>query len=266
VRLVSRDFGGTGPPALLLHGLAGHAGEWADTAKWLSECCRVLALDQRGHGRSERVPRDVSRSAHIADTVAVIEQLNLGPVVLIGQSLGGHLALLVAAERPDLVRALVIAEASPAGGDRDAVQETVAGVGRWLREWPVPFADREAAIAHFGGQTLWAQAWADGLESRDDGCLWPAFEVDVMEKTLREAISQAYWNEWELIRCPTLIVRAGDGTLDPDTAEEMLARLPHAELVEIADAGHDVHLDRPDQWHEAVTSFLNSLPARSLTG
>ena len=76
---------------LLLHGLAGHAGEWSETATWLTGNHRALALDQRGHGLSTHAPKDVSREAHVADVAFVIDQLNLGPVVLIGQSLGGNL-------------------------------------------------------------------------------------------------------------------------------------------------------------------------------
>ena len=68
VRLACRDFGGRGPSVLLVHGLAGHAGEWTETARWLTARCRVVAFDARGHGRSERAPIDVSRAAHVADT------------------------------------------------------------------------------------------------------------------------------------------------------------------------------------------------------
>jgi pimeloyl-ACP methyl ester carboxylesterase len=105
VRLACRDFGGSGPPALLLHGLAGHADEWAETAGWLSERCRVFAVDARGHGRSERLPTDVSRNAHVGDAAFVIEKLALNPAIVVGHSLGGHAALLLAARRPELVRA-----------------------------------------------------------------------------------------------------------------------------------------------------------------
>jgi pimeloyl-ACP methyl ester carboxylesterase/RimJ/RimL family protein N-acetyltransferase len=258
VRLACRDFGGHGPNALLLHGLAGHAGEWEDTAGWLTGRCRVVALDERGHGRSERAPASVSREAHIADAVFVIEQLRLAPVILVGQSLGGHLALLIAARRPDLVRGLAIAEASPAGGDLNGVRETVETVGHSLARWPVPFPDQETAVDYFGGPSLTADAWAAGLEARHDG-LWPCFDVEVMQQTLREAISQPRWQEWERIRCPTLIVRAGSGTLDPNVARAMTDRLPQAQLAEIPDAAHDLHLDRPAEWRAALTGFLDTL-------
>jgi pimeloyl-ACP methyl ester carboxylesterase len=258
VRLAGVDFGGDGPPALLLHGLAGHAGEWAETAGWLTERCRVLALDARGHGRSERFPSDVSPAAHVADTVFAIEQLQLDRVTLVGQSLGGVMALLVAAERPDLIRGLVVADASPAAGDEAEVTE----VAEWLRRWPVPFPTRDAAAAFFGGPSLRAEAWADGLEDRGDGW-WPRFDVDVMVRTLREAAALDYWRDWEGIRCPALVVRAGDGMVPAAEARAMAERLATARLVELEGAGHDLHLERPGEWRATVSAFLDSLPSKT---
>jgi pimeloyl-ACP methyl ester carboxylesterase/predicted nucleic acid-binding protein len=252
VQLGRLDFGGDGRPALLLHGLAGHAGEWKDTAAWLADRNRVVAPDARGHGSSERRPRDVSRRAHVDDVAYVIEQLDRGPVVLIGQSLGAHTAFLVAAARPDLVSALVVAEASPAAGSADTVEE----VARTLARWPVPFPTRAEAVAFFGGPSVLADAWADGLDEHDGG-LWPRFDVDVMAATLREAVTTSVWSEWERVRCPTLVVRAGEGTLSSDHAREMVDRLPTATLVEVPGARHDVHLDRPHEWRAALTEFLD---------
>jgi pimeloyl-ACP methyl ester carboxylesterase len=80
-----------------------------------------------------------------------------------------------------------------------------------------------------------------------------------MTQTLREALSEASWEEWEDITCPALIVRAGNGVVDSDTAEEMARRLPSARLVEIAEAAHDLHLDRPDEWRQALTGFLDAV-------
>lgn len=259
VRLACRDFGGEGQPVLLLHGLAGYAGEWAPTASWLTMRCRVVALDARGHGRSERAPEDVSRAAQVADAAFVIEQLGLAPVVLVGQSVGGLPALSLAATRPELVSGLVLIEASPAGGG--TMPSDASQVGEALRQWPVPFTSRAQALEfferRFGGR-LAAEAWVDGLQQREDGW-WPRFEVDVMVRTLREAVVKPSWDEWERIICPTLAVRGGDGALDADLAQEMIDRLPAAKLVEIADAGHDVHLDRPREWRKALSDFLDSL-------
>jgi pimeloyl-ACP methyl ester carboxylesterase len=217
VRLAGTDFGGAGPAVLLLHGLGGHTGEWTETASWLTEGHRVVALDARGHGESERRPADVSLDARVADVVFAIEELHLAPVVLIGQSLGGITALLTAAGRPDLVSRLVLADAGLAADDDTVVGEVI----EVLATWPEP-----------------------------------RFDLDVMERTLRAAVGRSYWAEWERIECPTLVVRAEHGLVPADEAEAMAARRPDTRIVELSEAGHDLHLDSPAGWRAAVSDFL----------
>jgi pimeloyl-ACP methyl ester carboxylesterase len=208
----------------------------------------------------------VGRGAHTADAAFAVERLGLRPVVVVGQSLGGLTALLLAAEHPDLIRGLVMVEAGPRGGEDASTNEAnVAALGDALGRWPVPFASREAAVAFFGGPSLSADAWAGGLERRDGGW-WPRYDVGVMMRTLREADSRSYWEPWERISCPTLVMRGGQGSLSSADAKSMVERGRNVKLVEVADAEHDLHLDRPDQWREALSAFLDSLDAPSRRG
>uniref|UniRef100_UPI0006E1BD86 alpha/beta fold hydrolase n=1 Tax=Peterkaempfera griseoplana TaxID=66896 RepID=UPI0006E1BD86 len=186
VRLVCRDWGGTGQPVVLLHGLAGHLGEWDALARRLSPRYRVVAVDQRGHGASERRPQDVSRAAYVADVVAVADQLELRRPVLVGQSLGGHTAMLAAAAHPELVRALALVEAGPGRPDPDGL----VGIGTWLDSWPVPFPSPEAAAAFLGGGPVGA-GWAAGLEEREGGW-WPRFDREVMVGSLAENVQRSF--------------------------------------------------------------------------
>jgi pimeloyl-ACP methyl ester carboxylesterase len=104
VRLACTEYGPceeSAVPVLLLHGLAGHTAEWDALAELLGPAYRLVGYDARGHGRSDRLPEDVSRAAHVRDAVAVAGQLALARPVLIGQSLGGLTALLTAAAHPD---------------------------------------------------------------------------------------------------------------------------------------------------------------------
>ncbi|WP_418909034.1 alpha/beta fold hydrolase [Glutamicibacter endophyticus] len=99
VSLFLTDFGGSGAPVLLLHGLAGSSRELRDTAQELSGTYRVILMDQRGHGRSTRRPSDLSRDAFVADVEFVLENvLKSDPCALIGQSMGAHTAFLTAAK------------------------------------------------------------------------------------------------------------------------------------------------------------------------
>jgi pimeloyl-ACP methyl ester carboxylesterase len=221
VRLECVDYGGDGPAALLLHGLAGTALEWEGTAAWLTGTHRVVAPDQRGHGGSERRPPSVSAAELVEDVLAILAELGLRRVTLIGQSFGGQTAFLTAARRADLVRALVVAEASPTPATAQSVEE----LNGWL---------------------------AEGT--------WPSFEPDVAVRTLAETIGEDYWSEWEAIRAPTLIVRGECGWINEAEAEAMRSRLSSAHLVTVAGAGHDVHLEAPEKWRRAVQEFLRSIP------
>ncbi|MFE1908010.1 alpha/beta fold hydrolase [Streptomyces gardneri] len=256
VRLSCRDWGGAGADVLLLHGLAGHAGEWDVTARALRDAGhRVLALDQRGHGSSGRRPEDVSRAAYVADVVAVVTELGLRRPVLMGQSLGGHTALLTAAAHPELPRALVLVEAGP-GGSNPGVQ---AGIAEWFADWPVPFPTREAAVAYLGGgKRPVGEGWASGLEQRGDG-LWPRFDADVMVRSLDDNARRAFWDEWTAITCPVLAV-LGQGTqggiISAEEYAEMARLRPGLHGVSVPGTGHDTHLERPEVLHSLVMAFL----------
>jgi pimeloyl-ACP methyl ester carboxylesterase len=253
ISLSCLDHGGTGPSVLLLHGLAGYAREWDDTASWLSQTHRVVVPEQRGHGRSEHSPADVSPAAFVQDAEKWARELSLAPTVLVGQSLGGLTALLLAAERPDLVRGLVVVEATP-----EADPGASARLQAWLETWPVPFATRRDAAEFFGGDGGGPAAWAAGLEERQGG-LWPSFDPEVLVTILAEASGRSYWEEWARVSCPALVVRGTRGWMSDDETRRMLEELPNARLAEIPEAGHDVHLEQPERWHAVLGGFLAML-------
>jgi pimeloyl-ACP methyl ester carboxylesterase len=121
----------------------------------------------------------------------------------------------------------------------------------------VPFADYDAAADFFRSRFGDGAAfpWADGLEQRDDG-FWPRFEVDVMAQTLGEMQEPSTWSRWQAVSCPTLVLRAEHGMIDTEVLERMRATRPAATVIELADAQHDVHLDRPQEWRQALRQFL----------
>jgi pimeloyl-ACP methyl ester carboxylesterase len=246
------DSGGSGRPALLLHGLAGHAGEWLATMRHLFPRYRTVALDQRGHGRSTRMPDDLSRDAFVDDVAAVIAAAAVDrPVILIGQSMGAHTAFLTAARYPDLVSHLVMIEGDIGGGD----DEELAGLRKALASWPVPFPSYESAMNFFGGDNEPGRAWADSLGQHADG-LWPRWNIDVMVRTMAPVFTREYWPEWELLPHPTLLVLGQTGSIDPGRVDRMLAARPATRRVTIEGAGHDVHLDQPRTWLDALDAFL----------
>ncbi|SNB87465.1 MULTISPECIES: alpha/beta hydrolase [unclassified Streptomyces] len=252
VRLFCTDHGGDGPPLLLLHGLAGHCGEWEALAARFAATHRVIAFDARGSGQSTRRPGDVTRAAHVRDVRAVAHRFGLAgeDTVLVGQSMGGLTALLTAAAHPEVCRALVLIEAGPGGPAPELPEQ----IGSWLDSWPVPFPDVEAAEAFFGGGPA-GRAWAAGLAPGPGG-LHPRVDRDVMVASVRENAHRDYWDAWDRVRCPALVLRGESGTMKPDEADRMRARHPATRIAVIPGAGHDAHLDNTPAVYEEMAHYL----------
>ncbi|QAY74025.1 alpha/beta hydrolase [Agromyces protaetiae] len=245
------------PPLVILHGLAGSSREFVPTARALAPH-RVVLVDQRGHGRSTRVPTDVSREAFVADVIGVIEHVVGGPVVLVGQSMGGHTALLVAAARPDLVRALLLLEAG-VGGDGDEGRR--AELRAFFASWPVPFSDRAAATAFLGDGPL-ERAWVDDLEASHDG-LRPRFDADVMVDVIAAVDERPRWETLPRLTMPHLLVFGERGMFEAAQQFDLLQRAPDVRSVGLLGAGHDAHLDTPDVWFDVLRGFVTSVEPQS---
>ncbi|MEV0782636.1 alpha/beta hydrolase [Streptomyces sp. NPDC050423] len=251
------------PGVLMLHGLMGRASHWASTTRWLAERHRAVGLDQRGHGRSDK-PADGSytRDAYVADAEAAIEQLDLGPVTLVGHAMGALTAWQLAAKRPDLVRGLVICDmrASALGAASQREWE------EWFTSWPVPFATLSDVRKWFGEDDPWVERpnpsrgefFAEVMAERADG--WrPVFSRRQMLQSRATWVFEAHWEELAQVGCPTLVLRGLDGELGRAEAQEMVRVLPRGQYAEVADAGHLVHYDQPEGWRAAVEPFLEQL-------
>ncbi|MEV6106750.1 alpha/beta hydrolase [Streptomyces sp. NPDC051940] len=255
--------GSARPGVLLLHGLMGRASHWAPTARWLAERYRAIAVDQRGHGRSDK-PADgpYDRDAFVADAEAVIEQLDLAPVALVGHSMGALTAWQLAARRPDLVNALVICDMKASALGAQSQREWEA----WFRSWPLPFATLADVRKWFAEDDPTLERprvergafYAEVMTERSDG--WrPVFSRRQMLVARETWVHDAHWEELAQVQCPTLVVRGLDGELGRAEAMEMVRVLPRGQYAEIPDAGHLVHYDSPAGWRHAIEPFLNEV-------
>ncbi|MFJ9181073.1 alpha/beta fold hydrolase [Streptomyces sp. NPDC102360] len=256
---------GHNPGVLLLHGLMGRASHWAGTTRWLAERHRAVALDQRGHGQSDKPPEGpFDREAYVLDAEAALVQLGLEPAVLIGHSMGALTAWQLAARRPDLVRGLVICDmrASALGAASQREWED------WFKAWPLPFATLADVRKWFGEDDPWVERpnpargefYAEVMTETVDG--WrPVFSRRQMLQARSTWVHDAHWEELAAVQCPTLVLRGLDGELGRAEAQEMVRVLPRGVYAEVADAGHLVHYDQPEAWRSAVEPFLDGVLA-----
>jgi pimeloyl-ACP methyl ester carboxylesterase len=181
---------------------------------------------ERIPGSAPDLPLYGTRDDYVAD---VVEHIDDERVLLIGQSLGGHTAMLVAARHPELVERLVMIEASP---ERDT--EAPGNVRMFFETNP----------SAYGAQ----------------------MDPELAAATVAELAERDWWEDWQRVECPTLIVRGDEGYLSDETVERMLAANGYASATVITGAGHDVHLDQPQALADAIEHFAqDSTPSTSDT-
>jgi pimeloyl-ACP methyl ester carboxylesterase len=238
------DAGGHGAPLLALHGHFGRARTFDRLAAALAPAWRVVALEQRGHGRSSRA-EEYDRAGYVADAAYAIERLGLAPAVVLGHSLGGLNAYQLAAWRPALVRAVIVEDAPAViDGDRPDLFADLPRRFSSLR------ALRDAVDDH--------QGLLESAVEDEEG--W-GFRFDTPGLNRSRRLQRGdHWADWLAGEHPVLLLRGGRSDFLPrDHAREMAARRRRTRLVEFPDAGHDIHDDDPEGFAAAVRWFLNEL-------
>jgi esterase len=247
------------PSVVVLHGIMGHVREWDTLTSALAPDFAVTALDQRGHGESDWA-RDYAATSMAADVVAVLDQLQIGRTHLIGHSMGGAVALLVAAQQPDRVGKLVILDVGPGSFATEAVVEmdttlrtlagaTYADYDQPLSEWLAgnPLA-REGLMRHYV---------THALVRGDDGLLRWRFDGARLGRFMDGSIEDRLSHAVDTVTAPTLVVGGEHSpVLAPHAAEQMVARLARGQLAEIPGAGHDLGVEQPERVAAVVRDFL----------
>ncbi|MGW0121502.1 alpha/beta fold hydrolase [Streptomyces sp. NPDC003327] len=240
------DFGGPGAPLLALHGHYNEASAFAPLAEALAPRWRVLALDQRGHGASDRAER-YGRDDYVADVAAFHRHLDIGPVAVLGHSLGGVNAYQYAARQPDRVSTLIVED----------IGAVVDSDWSFTLRLPRHAPSRHHLAAALGPTAPYLEC---AFRPTDDGG-W-AFSFDI-EHTVasQKALNGDHWRDWTAVACPTLLIRGTrSDELSAAHADDMITRRAGgARLVELP-AGHVVHHDAPDLFAAAVADFLSARP------
>ncbi|GII33827.1 alpha/beta fold hydrolase [Planotetraspora mira] len=242
-RLSYLDFGGPGRSLLALHGHFNEGRTFTNLARALAPDWRVVALDQRGHGFSDR-GSDFSRAGYVNDAAALIAHLGLSDVVVLGHSLGGVNAYQLAARHPDLVSALIIEDIGTEIDDDLSFCLT----------WPHRAPTRTALVEQLGDSVRYL---TDAIREYPDG--WGlAFRPQDMVTSVGQ-VNGNHWDDWLATDCPALLIHGTrSDTLTAEHAKAMAARRPNTEFAELA-TGHTVHETDPAGFAATVGAFLATL-------
>ena len=252
---------GEGHPLVCVHGTLGDFRTWYSVLGPLSKNHRVISVSLR-HFFPEHwdaVGDDYKMAQHVADTIAFIEQVQPGPVDLMGHSRGGHIAFRVAQARPDLLRKLVLAEP---GGDLDASLPLPEGTpahpplaAKTIRSVEMLRAgDLEGALQNFyegiEGDGSWRRVPAAAKQQLRDNALTFLGQINEQRRPFTLSDAQA-------IRTPTLLIGGGATTGSLSVMWRVLAaHIAGAKTAVIANAGHWMFEQAPLEYGEVVSRFL----------
>lgn len=255
---VERD--GSGPPLLLLHGFTGSTITWSALRAALRDRFELLVVDLPGHGRSSAPPDPARYSLpRTADDLArVLDALDVARAAVLGYSMGGRVALQLALAHPDRIGALVLESTSPGISDRAERAARLAadaalassiergGIEAFVDRWEkLPLWASQHAL----GPVARARLRAERMAQRSEG----------LAQSLRGAgagVERPVLDRLGALTMPVLVIA---GALDAKyvaLAHAMSERLPDARVEIVADAGHAVHLERPDAFAALVRGFL----------
>jgi pimeloyl-ACP methyl ester carboxylesterase len=233
-----------GTPLLLLEGLGGDIPGWRRNIPHLSARRRVVALDSRGNGKSDRPAGRVTMSVFVEDAMALLDHLEAPEGHLYGQSFGGMVAMEAALTHGDRVHSLILA-CTHAGHSRMVAARARAKVPKdkpYLSLYSPRFArehaERVAEDILVGSQN--PQPVAAGRRQ------WEAIQG---------------WDAWDRlggISCPTLVIHGTEDLMvDVENGRMLAKEIPGAELALIDGAGHVYHSEQPELSDRLVLEFLD---------
>jgi len=254
------EIGGNGTPFVMIHaGVADHR-QWDNEFAVFAGKYRVMRYDMRGYGKSEPVEGDFT---HMADLEVLLETLHIRePMVLMGCSMGGGIAMDFTLTHPALVKALIMVGSAPSGLDLD-VQETDK------------FAEAEKAIEEGNldlANEIETQIWFDGTgrtpqqvnqkarkllsEMNRIALGYEALNLGKRKPNLKKPAAERLHE----IECPILVVAgANDTPYILAAADYMTKHIKSARKVVIEDAAHLPNMEHPQQFDKIVSEFLDKL-------
>lgn len=265
VELVIAEAGAGGHPLMLVHGWTGAKEDFSDWMEPLAERhFHVVAPDNRGHGSSSKpsAESDYSFEAFADDVLALADALAWDRFVLLGHSMGGMVAQVVAMRDPGRLRGLVLMDTHHGAiGVEPAIVD--AGIDMARNNGIDAIADLMAVATEPGPldseayQRVCAERpghFQSGIDKtrRSSAAMFAAMLAEMSSSPSRLA-------PLSTLAVPTLVIVGDQDVPFVAASEELAATIPGARLEVLADAGHSPQFEAPDSWWKAMTSFLDSL-------
>jgi pimeloyl-ACP methyl ester carboxylesterase len=243
---------GEGFPLIMLHGLFGMLDNWHTVSRMLGGHFRVLALDQRNHGRSPHTP-ELSYEVMADDIRDFMAQQEISSAFVLGHSMGGKVAMATALRYPDLVEKLVVIDIAPRSypSFHDSILEALTSLTL------SNFSSRQSidqALSSRIGEVPVRQFLMKNLARNDDGSFRWKMNLAVIAGQYSEVLKRIDSNT--SFAKPTLFVRSMKSSYIGDQDIQEIKRIfPDSSIVDF-ETGHWVHAEEPERLTKVVTEFL----------
>jgi 2-succinyl-6-hydroxy-2,4-cyclohexadiene-1-carboxylate synthase len=275
-RVLTRDVslhietGGSGPPLVLLHGFTGSSASWTRHIPVFGTRYTVVAIDLLGHGASDAPAEPLRYRIDEAaqDILGVLDHLAIARASVLGYSMGGRLALVLATMAPERIDRLVLESASPGLQDPAEREERMtrdsALADAIERDGVAAFVDRWERHPLFASQVRLAPSDRDMLRA-----VRLAHSARGLANSLRgmgQGAQPPLHGRLPILSVPALVIVGALDTAYVAIGRGMSRLIPRARLVIVPDAGHAVHLEQPDAFRQAVLEFLEGVPGKTSLG
>eukprot|EP01133_Synstelium_polycarpum_P008314 gene8314-9763_t len=244
---------GHGAPLILIHGLGSSCLDWELQVPVLSQHYRLVVVDVRGHGRSDKPRERYSIAGFTADLVALIEHLHLPPAHVVGLSMGGMIAFQLAVDEPQMLKSLCIVNSAPQVKVRSA-----SDYWQWAKRWSLARILSLNTIGKALGSLLFPKPEQAELR-RKMAERWAKNDKRAYLTSFDAIVGWGVQEQLSKISCPTLVISA-DHDYTPVAQKEIYVKLlPDARLVVIEDSRHATPLDQPERFNNTLLDFLKTV-------
>jgi pimeloyl-ACP methyl ester carboxylesterase len=270
------DFGGDGAPLVMVHGLGGNALNWMDVGPSLAEHHHAVALDLAGFGRTPLFDRSAAVGANAELVAGFIRELFAEPVVLMGNSMGGHISVLVGADHPELVDRIVLVDPAVPGVHVRRPAPAMLGVmaalsvpglaenllDRRLKAVTPEQLVRETLARVCAQPSRLSEAIVDAhIElTRERGRLGTQNSRAFLQATRSLGLRMAdprFWSRARQVKAPALVIHGELDRLIPvAAARELVRRVPGWKLEVIEGVGHVPMMETPELFMRVLSGWM----------
>ena len=244
---------GHGAPVLLVHGLGSSTLDWEMQVPALAAHYRVIVMDMRGHGRSDKPRQRYSIAGFSADLQALIEHLNLDRVHLVGLSMGGMIGFQLAVDQPQVFKSLCVVNSAP-----EVKVRKPGDYLQWARRWSLTRLLGPKRIGKALSVMLFPKPEQEELRRKMTE-RWATNDKRAYLASFDAIVGWGVQERLARITCPTLIVSADHDYTPVAMKESYVKLISDARLVVIADSRHATPLDQPQVFNQTLLEFLNAV-------